>query len=109
MFRSMKSLLETRPVYHRLDETIRGHVFCSFLALVLCKELEDRLAARGEKLEWADVLRDLEALTEAEVEQDDKLYALRSEARGTCGRVFRATGVAFPPSVRRLAGDAERV
>jgi hypothetical protein len=25
-FRSMKSLLETRPVHHRLDETIRGHV-----------------------------------------------------------------------------------
>ena len=36
-FRSMKSLLETRPVYHRLDETIRGHVFCSFLAPMLKK------------------------------------------------------------------------
>jgi transposase len=107
MFRSMKSLLETRPIYHRLDETIRGHVFCSFLALVVRKELEDRLAARGEKLEWADVLRDLEALTEVEVEQNGKRYALRSEARGTCGRVFRAVGVAFPPTVRRLAKRME--
>jgi transposase len=25
-FRSCKSLLETRPVYHKRDETIRGHV-----------------------------------------------------------------------------------
>src|SRR5262249_52035634 len=33
-FRSCKSLLETRPIYHKRDETIRGHVFCSFLALV---------------------------------------------------------------------------
>jgi len=32
-FRSCKSLLETRPIYHKCDATIRGHVFCSFLAL----------------------------------------------------------------------------
>ena len=44
-FRTTKSLFETRPIYHQLDETIRGHVACSFLALVLKKELEDRLAA----------------------------------------------------------------
>jgi len=32
-------------IYQRRDETIRGHVFCSFLALVLRQELEARLAA----------------------------------------------------------------
>ncbi len=30
--RPTKSLLETRPIWHKRDETIRGHVFCSFLA-----------------------------------------------------------------------------
>jgi transposase len=34
-FRTAKSILDTRPIYHRCDETIRGHVFCSFLALCL--------------------------------------------------------------------------
>ncbi|HKN43728.1 MAG TPA: IS1634 family transposase, partial [Propionibacteriaceae bacterium] len=38
-FRSCKSLLQTRPIYHKCDETIRGHVFCSFLALVLRQDL----------------------------------------------------------------------
>ena len=38
-FRSCKTLLQTRPIYHRCDETIRGHVSCSFLALVLRQEL----------------------------------------------------------------------
>ena len=47
-FRTSKSLFETRPIYHKLDETIRGHVSCSFLALVLKKELEDRIAALAE-------------------------------------------------------------
>jgi transposase len=46
-FRTAKHLLSTRPIFHKLDETIRGHVFCSFLALVLKKALEDRIAALG--------------------------------------------------------------
>src|SRR5262249_49912588 len=46
-FRSCKSLLETRPIYHKCDATIRGHVFCSFLALVLRQDLQARLGARG--------------------------------------------------------------
>ena len=57
VFRSMKSILDTRPVFHRRDETIRGHVFCSFLALLLRKELEDRLSTKQWKLEWADIIR----------------------------------------------------
>jgi len=33
IFRTTKSILEIRPIYHKRDETIRCHVFCSFLAL----------------------------------------------------------------------------
>jgi transposase len=33
VFRDTKSILETCPVYHKQNETILGHVFCSFLAL----------------------------------------------------------------------------
>src|SRR6202051_120611 len=49
-FRTAKSLFETRPIFHKLDETIRGHVSCSFLALVLKKALEDRIAAMGKPI-----------------------------------------------------------
>ena len=55
-FRSCKTLLQTRPIYHQCDETIRGHVFCSFLALVLRQELQSRLEERGHEFEWADVI-----------------------------------------------------
>jgi len=43
VFRDMKSILETRLVYHQNDVNLAGHVFCIFLALVLRKELEQRL------------------------------------------------------------------
>src|SRR5262249_19165986 len=59
-FRACKSLLATRPIYHQRDETIRGHVFCSFLALLLRHELQARLQVRGHGLEWAEVIEDLE-------------------------------------------------
>jgi hypothetical protein len=100
MFRTVKTLLETRPIFHKCDETIRGHVFCSYLALLLRKELQDRLEAQGDKLEWAELLRDLEALEYTEVESEGKRFLLRSDLAGTTAAVFRAVGVAIPPSVQ---------
>jgi transposase len=103
-FRTMKSLLATRPVYHKTDETIRGHVFCSFLALLLRAELENRLARKGHaEIEWADLIRDLDRLEEVEIEKDGKRFLLRSQTAGTAGKVCQAAGVALPPTVRQVA------
>jgi hypothetical protein len=107
-FRSCKSLLQTRPIYHKRDETIRGHVFCSFLALVLRQESQARLEERGHDLEWADVIQDLDRLQMVEVDQDGKRFLLRSEAQGTCGKMFQAAGVALPPTVQQVASTAPR-
>lgn len=106
IFRAIKSLLETRPVFHKRDETIRGHVFCSFLGLRLMRELQDRMVDRGcEEAEWADVIRDLDHLYETEVTAaDGKRFVLRTETKGWCGKAFQAAGVAIPPTVR-LVGD----
>jgi hypothetical protein len=103
LFRSAKSLLATRPIFHKCDATIRGHVFCSFLALVLRKELQDRLAADGLDPEWAEILRDLDRLQEAEVEQDGKRFVLRTPTTGCAGKLFQTLGVALPPNLRAAA------
>jgi transposase len=100
VFRSMKSVLDTRPIFHKCDETIRGHVFCSFLALLLRKELEDRLARKEWKLEWADVIRDLDNLVEMEVAISGKGYVFRGQTPGVSGKVFQACGIALPPALR---------
>lgn len=100
VFRSMKSLLDTRPIYHKCDETIRGHVFCSFLALLLRRELEQRLTSKQWKLEWADVIRDLDNLVEMEIAIGAKSYVFRGQTVGVAGKVFQACGVALPPTLR---------
>jgi hypothetical protein len=101
-FRASKSLLETRPIFHQWDATIKGHVFCSFLALVLADELKRRLASQGLKLEWDVIRQDIEALDQAEVRQGDKWYMLRGPLQGVAGKVLQAVGVAIPPPVRPL-------
>jgi len=100
--RTLKSILETRPVFHHHDATIRGHVFCSFLALVLRTELQARLDEKEFDAEWADVLRDLEALQWVEVASEGKRFRLRSESRGVCHQAFQAAGVAIPPTVEQV-------
>ena len=102
VFRDVKSILETRPVYHKVDETIRGHVFCSFLSLVLRKELDMRMEAMGESVEWLQVKQDLKRLHEVVIEQSGRKIALRTEASGDCHKVFKAIGMALPPTIRKI-------
>ena len=104
-FRSAKSLLRTRPVYHPRDETIRGHVFCSFLALVLKKELERRLEEAGIEAKWGDVMRDLGRLRETEVELQGKRFVVRSKAYGAVGKVVHCVGARLPATVRRVGEE----
>ena len=102
-FRTAKHLLSTRPIFHKLDETIRGHVFCSFLALVLKKALEDRIAALGRSGSWPEIIADLDSLTETEIEYDGKRFIVRSAPRPAASLALRAAGVALPPTVRDAA------
>jgi hypothetical protein len=102
IFRTTKSILDTRPIYHQTDEAIRGHVFCTFLALVLRKALDDYLVAARVKPEWGELLRDLDRLQEIETEQDGKRFLLRTPVTGDVGHVFKAVGVALPPNIREV-------
>ena len=99
-FRTAKHLLSTRPIFHKLDETIRGHVFCSFLALVLKTVLEERIAALGRSGSWPEIIADLDSLTETEIEYDGKRFIVRSAPRPAASLALRAAGVALPPTVR---------
>lgn len=107
-FRATKSLLDTRPIFHQWDDTIRGHVFCSFLALVLADELKRRLASQGSKLEWDVIRQDLQALDQAEVREGDQWYLLRGPLQGVAGKVLQAVGVAIPPPVRPMENVVPR-
>jgi transposase len=102
IFRTTKSILETRPIYHKRDETIRGHVFCSFLALLLKQELESRMKRAALQWEWKEVIRGLNALQQVEANFQSRRFLFRSQLSEHASQAVRATGVAIPPTLREL-------
>jgi hypothetical protein len=102
-FELAKAELRTRPIFHRTDAAIRGHVFCSFLALVLCKELADRLASQGRTPpEWNRLVTDLADLSTVEVKQDGCRALLRTAPGPTINPVCCALGLALPPVFQEI-------
>jgi len=102
IIRTTKSILETRPIYHKRDETIRGHVFCSFLALMLKQELEKRIKQAALGWEWKEVIRGLDVLQQVEARFQGRRFLLRSELTGHASQAVRAAGVALPPTLREM-------
>jgi hypothetical protein len=76
-----------------------------FLALVLKKALQDRIAALGRSGSWHEIIADLDSLTDTEIEQDGRRFVVRSAPRPTASLALRATGVALPPTVHLAAAD----
>jgi hypothetical protein len=102
-FLAAKNLLTTRPIFHRTDAAIRGHIFCTFLALVLRKELLDRLTARHlAPPEWQRIVDDLADLSQIEVEQDGHRALLRTAPGPAVDPLCRAVGVTLPPVFQEL-------
>src|SRR3712207_471641 len=106
LFRKTESVLRTRPIHHSSDAAIRGHVFCSFLAPVLQKELFERCRAAGFTPEWDDVLRDLDRLQQAEVAQGGKTWKVRTDVGATASALLRACGIAIPPRIQGIPPPA---
>jgi hypothetical protein len=102
-FKTAKALLATRPIFHKTDAGIRGHVFCTFLALVLRTELMHRLAARRSKdLEWQHIIDDLADLSEIDIEQDGRRARLRTAPGPTIDPICRAVGITLPPVFQEM-------
>jgi hypothetical protein len=106
LFRRAKAAMQTRPIYHQTDAAIRGHVFCSFLALILQKELDDRCQQIGERPEWDAALQALDGVQQVDIERDGKRWRLRTEADGQAQIMARAAGVGLPARTQALTPEA---
>ncbi|WP_336953280.1 IS1634 family transposase [Sphingobium aromaticivastans] len=100
-----KATYDTRPVFHQSDAAIRGHVYCSFLALLLSQELSRLCAARDLKPEWQPLLNDLDRLQQTTIEKDGKVITTRTHVTGQVGNVFKAAGVALPHNLNEQPVD----
>lgn len=83
-FRSLKSELGLRPVFHRLDRRVSAHLFVAVLAYHGVHLIRTRLRAHGLQLSWnsiRDRLQNWVRLTTTLQEQGGKLIAIRQDVR----------------------------
>ena len=101
LFRRTKAIMRTRPIFHSSDAAIRGHVFCSFLALAMQKHLDDLLRQAGLVPEWKDLLRDLDRLAEVRIRHRGADWLVRTDASPAVTTLFKTAHIALPPRARQ--------
>lgn len=108
-FRTEKSVLDVRPIYHHSDRNSIGHIVASFLALRLEVDLQRRMDEQKVVSSWPDVMRDLSELKAVYVEADGHDYRLRTDLVGAANAALRAAGVRAPPILTPLGTLEEAV
>jgi hypothetical protein len=84
VFRSLKSELGLRPVYHHKTGRVDAHLFISVLAYHFVHTLRFQLKARGIHLSWEGIRRQLDGQDRVPVvlhRDDGKVYHIRKATR----------------------------
>ncbi|MCL4440716.1 MAG: IS1634 family transposase [Firmicutes bacterium] len=97
-FRTLKTTLDLRPVYHRKDERIRAHVLLCWLALLLV-----RLAEVETKQTWPSIRRELEKMHLVEYESVDGRVWQRTETTEQQEGILSAIKIDEPPTIWHIA------
>jgi hypothetical protein len=103
LFLRTKAVMRTRPIFHSSDAAIRGHVFCSFLALTMQKHLEDLLRKSGIAPEWKALLRDLDRLQHVRIHHRDRDWLVRTDVAKPIAELFRHAHIALPSRAKQIA------
>lgn len=103
LFLRTKAVMRTRPIFHSSDAAIRGHVFCSFLALVMQKCLDDLSREAGIVPEWKTLLRDLDRLQHVRIRHRDNDWLVRTDVSKMIADLFCHAHIALPPRAKQMA------
>ena len=76
-----------------------------FLALVFKRALQERLESKGYSFEWADILLDLDNLTEVELDHSPKRFVLRSQPREPAAASFGLWESLFPQRAHNVTEE----
>ena len=96
-FRTLKTTLELRPLYHRKDERIQAHVLLCFLALLLV-----RIAERQTGKTWDHIRAIMERMHLGEFESKDGRILQRTEMTPDQTNLLKLLNISSPPKIQRM-------
>ena len=100
-WRDMKSVLDLRPVYHRLEERIRAHVILCWLALLLIRVAENRTGQT-----WPAMRRELQRISLGTFTGPAGTFRQRTEITRPQHDVLDKLGIDPPPRIYQLTPAA---
>ncbi len=99
-FRSLKSTLDLRPVYHWTEKRICGHIMLCFLALVIQIKFQKLLEEVGSEYSYIDVIRSLRKVNIVKLKVKEREHLVRTEVHGAANMAFRVVGAKIPERVQ---------
>ena len=98
VFRSLKSELGLRPVFHQKEDRTEGHLFITVLAYQMVQAIRRKLAAQGDHLSWnglREILAVQQRVTATFRQRDGRTLHVRkaSIAEPALRRIYDALGV----------------
>jgi hypothetical protein len=96
-FRTMKTTLDLRPVYHRLDERITAHVLLCWLALLLIRVAERRTGST-----WRTINIELGRVHQVTLTGPAGRLQQSTKITESQARIFKDCGVVLPPKMSGL-------
>jgi hypothetical protein len=98
-FRTLKTPLEIRPVYHWNQSRVQGHVMVCVLAYLLERLLEEKLQEKGLAMSAEEAFSLLSSLKVAEVAVGNKTVRYFSRPTGEQEAILKALGLRTPPKL----------
>lgn len=103
-FRTLKSLVKVRPVYHHRDRRVETHIFICFLAYLLAKVLEQHLRQAGITLSVAHALDTLKRLQAVEHTWEGQAVVVKAtKPDAEVAKILAALGVRIDNPVLHVA------
>lgn len=96
-FRTLKTTLELRPLYHRKDERIQAHVLLCFLSLLLV-----RIAERQTGQTWDQIRAVMERCHLGEFESKDGRIFQRTELTSEQANILKMLNISPPPKLHSV-------
>jgi len=98
-FRIMKSSLEVQPIFVWTPKRIKGHFVVCFLAFLLARHLEYKLAKNGISASAEKIKQALNSLNFAEVSFGGSSYFIKTKAEDLAYKILRILKIKSPKNI----------
>jgi len=98
-FRTFKTHLETRPMFHWTDKRIEGHICLCYIAYALLTYVQNKILKSGSKLSEADIRKAVDAMQVSLIKNKDENFYLRSSNKENIDLLINRLGLKKLPNI----------